>query len=614
MTRHVSLTWGAERLAGDATRFRLWAPDLEALWLRTPAGDLAMASASGGWFGIETDAVPVGGDYAFVLPDGRAVPDPAARAQAGDVHGPSRLVDPSAFRWQVPDWGGRPWEEAVVSEIHVGTFTPEGTFRAAIDKLDHLVETGITAIEIMPVAHFGGMRGWGYDGVLLYAPHAAYGTPDDMKSLVDAAHARGLMVFLDVVYNHFGPDGNYLHLYAAEFFHEDRHTPWGAAIAYEKPPVRDFLIENAIYWLEEFFLDGLRFDAIDHIDDRSDDPILEAMARAIRRTVADRPIHLATEDARNIVRLHPRDEDGRPALFTAEWNDDYHNVAHAILTGEEDGYYADFREDRPQKLARALAEGFVYQGETSTFLDEAPRGVPSAGQPLTAFVAFNQNHDQAGNRAFGERLISLCEHEDALAAFQAVLLLSPQIPLLFMGEEWGETRPFRFFTDFHDELGEAVREGRRREFRKFARFTDEAARASIPDPNAMSTFEASRIDWDRPATPEGARWLGLHRRLLAVRAREIAPRLRLLKPGAGEVLLADERTVAAAWRLGDGSRLSIAVNLSGEPVATDLEIGGRLIFRLPDPDGDAEVAAPSRLELSPHGFVAILGEGAGAPS
>ncbi len=607
MQRHARLTWGAEPIAGGIVRFRLWAPGVDRLALRTPAGDLPMARREGGWYEIETDAVPVGGDYAFVLPDGMAVPDPAARAQAGDVHGPSRLVDPQAWRWQVPDWRGRPWEEAVVYEMHVGTFTEAGTFRAAIDRLDHLAALGVTAVEIMPVAQFGGTRGWGYDGVLLYAPHVAYGTPDDMKALVDAAHARGLMVFLDVVYNHFGPDGNYLGLYAPEFFHPEKHTPWGAAIAYEKSPVRSFMIDNALYWLEEFFLDGLRLDAIDHIDDQSDEPILEEIARAVRREVTDRPIHLATEDARNIVRLHPRDADGRPTLYTAEWNDDYHSAVHAVLTGEDDGYYADFREERPKKLARTLAEGFAYQGERSEFMDDEPRGVPSAGQPPTAFVIFNQNHDQTGNRAFGERLTALVE-ADALKAFQAVLLLSPQVPLLFMGEEWGETRPFQFFTDFHDDLGNAVREGRRREFRKFSGFRSEEARERIPDPNDPATFARSRIDWARPETADGAAWLAFHRHLLAIRAAEIAPRLHGIGGNAGEILAATDEAVAVRWRLGDGSHLAMVVNLTDGPVAPDLAIEGRVLYALPD-TGRLDVAAsPSRLELPARGMVALLDE------
>jgi maltooligosyltrehalose trehalohydrolase len=315
------------------------------------------------------------------MPDGLAVPDPAARAQAGDVHGPSLLVDPRAYRWRT-DWPGRPWAEAVIMEIHIGTFTPEGTFRAAAERLPHLAETGITAVEIMPVAQFGGNRGWGYDGVLPYAPHRAYGTPEDLKALIDTAHGLGLMVLLDVVYNHFGPDGNYLHVYAPQFFTDRRNTPWGAAIAYEEPPVRRFFIENALYWLEEFHLDGLRLDAIDNvIDPDSETEILEEIAAEVRAAHPGARIHLTTEDDRNITRLHERSDDGRPRLYTAEWNDDFHNAAHAVATHEAEGYYVDFAQDHWEKLARSMAEGFAYQGEASAHQDGAPRGTPSAHLP-----------------------------------------------------------------------------------------------------------------------------------------------------------------------------------------------------------------------------------------
>lgn len=552
-------TWGATLLDDGRARFRLWAPDETQLLLRIDSGEeLPMAPVADGWFELVTDRVPVGGGYAFVLGDGFVVPDPAARAQVGDVHGLSRLVDPGAYRWTT-EWSGRPWRETVIYEMHVGTFTAEGTFRAAIDRLDHLAALGVTALEVMPVAQFAGDRGWGYDGVLLYAPHRCYGTPEDFKAFVDAAHARGLMVFLDVVYNHFGPDGNYLGKYAGAFFHPERHTPWGAAIAFETPAVRSFFLENPLYWLTEFRLDGLRFDAIDHIDDPSDEPILVEMARRIREHF-DRPVHLHTEDERNIVSLHPY-EDGRPRLFTAEWNDDYHNVVHPIATGEGQGYYADFVRDPWPKLARALAEGFVFQGEPSLHHDNAPRGVSSTGQPMTAFVVFNQNHDQVGNRAFGERLVALCGHEE-LVALTATLLLSPQIPLLFMGEEWGETRPFCFFTDFHGELAELVREGRRNEFRKFAAFRDPVAREEIPDPNAVTTFEACRLDWTRPGEADGRAWLTIYRALLTARAEEIVPRLSGRAPGAGRIGQASDGVVDVEWTLDDGARLTLAINLS----------------------------------------------------
>ena len=558
-------TWGANVLADGRARFRLWAPDQSSLMLRTPTGDCAMDRLDGGWFELVTDRVPVGGAYSFVLSDGFAVPDPAARAQAGDVHGPSKLVDPAAYAWAT-DWPGRTWEETVIYEMHVGTFTPEGTFRAAIDKLPHLADLGVTAVEVMPVAQFGGRRGWGYDGVLLYCPHAEYGAPEDFKAFVDAAHAHGLMVFLDVVYNHFGPDGNYLARYAAGFFHPERHTPWGAAIAFDEPAVRAYFVENALTWLTEYRLDGLRFDAIDHIDDPSGEPIIVEMARRIRETF-DRPVHLHTEDERNIIGLHPY-EDGKPTRFTAEWNDDYHNVMHPIATGDSEGYYADFVDNRWGKLARALAEGFVFQGEPSKIHGNRPRGVASAGQPLTAFVIFNQNHDQVGNRAFGERLLDLAE-PDVVAAFTAVLLLSPQIPLLFMGEEWGETRPFCFFTDFDGDLAAQVRKGRRNEFAKFDAFIDPDTRDDIPDPNARSTFEASKVDWARRDAEDGRAWIAFTRALLAVRRREIAPRLHRIPARSGAIRTVEDGQVTVAWTLGDGARLTMAINLSetdGGPV------------------------------------------------
>jgi len=593
--RTFPTTWGATLAAGGA-RFRLWAPDVERLSLRTARGDLDMAGVGGGWFELVTDAVPVGGEYSFVLPDGMALPDPAARAQAGDVHGPSRLVDPDAYAWRNA-WDGRPWEEAVIYEMHVGTFTPEGTFRAAIGRLPHLADLGVTAVEVMPVAQFGGRRGWGYDGVLLYAPHEAYGTPEDFKAFVDAAHGHGLMVFLDVVYNHFGPDGNYLGKYASKFFHPERHTPWGAAIAYDEPAVRAFFVENPLTWLAEYRLDGLRFDAIDHVRDDSPEHVLVEMARRIRATFS-RPIHLHTEDERNIVTLHPYEE-GRPKLFTAEWNDDYHNVVHPIATGDSEGYYVDFVEGPWSKLARALAEGFVFQGEPSRHHGGAPRGVPSGGQPLTAFVIFNQNHDQVGNRAFGDRLLTLAD-ENVVAALTAVLLLGPQTPLLFMGEEWGERNPFCFFCDFDGELAAAVRHGRRNEFAKFDAFVDPATRKDIPDPNAPSTFEASRIDWDKPASASGRRWLGLYRELLAVRRAEIAPRLHGIGPRAGRILNAEDGLVTVAWRLGDGSQMTMAVNLSAEDRGEGPQ--GRLL---------AAVAGGERAHakrLAPHAVVVTLVE------
>jgi len=560
--RAFTTTWGSE-LDAEGARFRLWAPGQDQVKLRLRGRNHPMERDADGWFSATVGGARAGDDYAFVLADGMAVPDPAARAQAGDVHGPSRLVDPRAYRWR-NDWQGRPWSEAVILEIHVGTFTPEGTFAAAAERLPHLVETGITAVELLPVAQFGGNRGWGYDGVLPYAPHPTYGTPEDMKALIDTAHGLGLMVLLDVVHNHFGPDGNYLHTYAPEFFTEARQTPWGAAIAYDQPAVRRFFIENALYWIEEYHLDGLRLDAIDYvIDPESEVEILEEIATEIRAAHPDAPIHLTTEDNRNITHLHERTEDGVPRLYTAEWNDDFHNVAHAIATHEAEGYYADFAQDHWTKFARALAEGFAFQGEVSIHAGDKPRGVPSGHLPPLAFVNFLQNHDQTGNRAFGERLVTLAS-EGSVRALTEILLLSPHVPLMFMGEEWGETRPFAFFTDFHGELADAVREGRRKEFSNFGAFTDPDLRARIPDPNAKATFEASKIDWTRRESDAGRAWLDMVRGLLALRHREIVPHLERAPGHGGRIIAVDEGLIAVDWTL-DGAVLRLRANLSDHP-------------------------------------------------
>lgn len=400
-------------------------------------------------------------------------------------------------------------------------------------------------------------------GVLLYAPHNAYGKPDDLKALVDAAHGLGLMVLLDVVYNHFGPDGNYLHAYAREFFDESRHTPWGAAIDYSRPQVRRFFIDNALMWIGEYHFDGLRLDAIDNVRDPKSEPeILVEIARKIRSTFPDRHILLTTEDNRNITRLHERGPNGEVPLYSAEWNDDFHNIAHVIATDETEGYYADFAEDRWTKLARALAEGFVFQGELSGEPPE-PRGVDSRHLPPLAFVDFLQNHDQAGNRAMGERLISLASPQ-MLRTLSTILLLSPHIPMLFMGEEWGETRPFNFFTDFHGELADAVREGRRKEFQHFSAFKDPKQRARIPDPNDPATFEASKIDWQAIDTPPGSEWLALHRTLLEIRHRVIVPRLAGTGPRAGRTLAAKDGVIAVSWAL-DRLMLHMRANLDQTP-------------------------------------------------
>ena len=594
---HFEKRWGAELLADGRCRFRLWAPGQAALTLRLEGRGHAMNRGGHGRFEVVTQAA-AGDRYHFVLEDGQAAPDPAARAQAGDQHGPSRIVDPQAYLWKQA-WKGRPWHESVIYELHIGTFTPEGTFRAAIAHLPELAELGVTTVEIMPVAHFPGNRNWGYDGVFVYAPHRDYGTPEDMKAFVDAAHRLGLSVVLDVVYNHFGPEGNYLGAYAPQFFRDDRHTPWGVAIDYTQPPVRDFFIDNALYWLEEFQLDGLRFDAIDNIEDESSgEHLLEEMARRVRQRFPARHIHLTTEDMRNITALHERDAGGRVILYDGEWNDDFHHAAHVIATGESGGYYGNYTDDPYGKIARALAEGYIYQGETPPTGDSGPIGESSAHLPPVAFVNFIQNHDQIGNRAFGERLTALAAPR-MVEVLTSILLLSPQIPLLYMGEEYGETAPFYFFSDLHGDLGESIRKGRREEAQRFGGLMKGRSADDIPDPLAEETRAGSRLVRERRETPEGRARLRLVRDLLALRHRHVVPLIADAGANTGHILLADRGCVAVDWHLA-GRRLQVRVNFSGGPEPLP-PVGGTVIHSWPP-----EAAQMLREEMKLPGICVVF--------
>ena len=390
---------GAE-MHENGVRFRLWAPGEDRVSIEIDGREpVPMARQLEGWHELITIGAHPGALYRYVVGDGLRVPDPASRFQPQDVHGPSEVIDPTAYDWQDADWRGRPWSEAVIYEIHIGTFTPDGTFRAAIGKLDRLVALGVTMIEIMPISDFPGARNWGYDGVLPYAPDSAYGRPEDLKALVDAAHARGLSVLLDVVYNHFGPDGNYLPVYAPQFFTDRHKSPWGAGINFDgehSRPVRDFVIQNALYWLHEFHLDGLRLDAVHAIQDDSDTHVLAELAETARRSITDRPVHLILENEDNRASLLRRGTAGQPSLYSAQWNDDIHHVLHTAATGEGVAYYEAYL-GQTELLGRALAEGFAFQGQMMPYSGK-PRGEPSAELPPSAFVAFAQNHDQIGNR------------------------------------------------------------------------------------------------------------------------------------------------------------------------------------------------------------------------
>jgi malto-oligosyltrehalose trehalohydrolase len=570
MRRAHDMPFGAVLCADGGVAFRLWAPGARRIDVRlagSAARTIPMTGPHDGWYAARSDTAGAGTLYQFVIDGELVVPDPASRFQPRDVHGPSEVVDPAAFDWHDTAWRGRPWHETVLYELHVGTFTPAGTYGAAAARLDYLADLGITAVELMPLGECPGARNWGYDGVLLFAPEHTYGRPEDLKAFVQAAHDRGLMVFVDVVYNHFGPEGNHLHRYAPQFFTERHATPWGAAIDFDGPhsrTVRDFFIHNALYWIEEFHVDGLRLDAVHAIHDDSRPDILTELAAAVHHAAPDRHVHLVLENDDNTARNLERDAAGTARAYAAQWNDDVHHVLHVLTTGETGGYYADHAAAAPARLGRTLAEGFDYQGEHSPHRGRR-RGQPSAHLPPTAFVSFLQNHDQIGNRAMGERIGSLAPAE-ALRAAVAIVLLSPSIPLLFMGEEWNAPQPFVFFCDVGPALADAVREGRRREFAHFPAFADEAAHARIPDPLTLATYESAKLDWSLLSDRTHGAWLDHHRSLLAIRRREIVPRLAGVARGNAQHALHGGKVVEVRWWLREGAVLQLLAWLGAEPI------------------------------------------------
>jgi len=600
VTAHAT-PFGAALDGAGRTAFGLWAPSCEQVLLALGSDGAErrpMQRARDGWHTLVAGDAPRGTRYRFVVDGGLAVPDPASRCNPDGVHGASEVVDARSYQWHDGGWRGRPWHEAVVYELHVGTFTAEGTFAAAAARLGDLAALGVTAVELMPVAAFAGERGWGYDGVLLFAPHPRYGTADALKALVDAAHAHGLMVLLDVVYNHFGPEGNYLHAYCPEFFNPAHQTPWGAAINFDgarNAPVRDFYRQNARTWIDEFHFDGLRLDAVHSIRDESPRHIVADIADDLRRLAGgERAVHLVLENERNQSSRLGRDERGVPCEATAQWNDDLHHAAHVLLTGERDGYYRDFAADPAGDFARALAEGFVYQGQPSALRGGAPHGEPSTTLPPSAFVSFLQNHDQVGNRAFGERLSMLADAARIDAAL-ACLLLSPQVPMLFAGEEFAASTPFLFFCDFAGELAEAVSRGRRAEFARFAAFADEAARERIPDPEAVTTFLASKLRWDERDDAAHAARLALVRELLALRRVHLWPRLGGAL-GAGSHRSAG-RAIAVEWMLGDGTRWQLDANFGAAAVVVSDDPGEVVFARGTTREGDGVRLQPAGVRV-----------------
>lgn len=570
--------------------FRLWAPQAKsvAVVLYKPnlqdsvteediLKTVTLKKDTDDWYTVETDA-SWGQCYHFLIDDDLKVPDPASRYQPFDVFGPSQLIDHNQYQWQT-NWLGRPFDEAVFYELHTGTFTQGKNFAGILEKLDYLKSLGITAIELMPVADFPGQFNWGYDGVLLYAPDHQYGHPDDLKAVIDAAHQRGMMVFLDVVYNHFGPEGNFLYVYANTFFKSKHKTPWGNAISFDGDGaeiIRSFFIENTLYWLDEFKFDGLRLDAVHEIYDDTAYHILDELNDRVKAKFSERQVHLVLENDMNQARFLHTDKP-----MTAQWNDDFHHAAHAVVTKEDRGYYEDYhhRQGALDYVGRCLTEGFAYQGDPSPFREGKKRGEKSSHLHPAHFVNFIQNHDQIGNRAFGERLSKLTS-EDALKAITALYLLAPATPMIFMGEEWQSKQPFLFFTDIGDHLAKSIRDGRRHEFAKFPEFSDPEVLKTIPDPCDRQTFEASMLDWPSLKTESGQQWQGLYVDLLTLRRETFLPLFRQITPETAsyQLLCSDDHLSAkglyAQWLLHDGQRLFVLFNASPHslPLSADINV------------------------------------------
>ncbi|MEZ5292318.1 MAG: malto-oligosyltrehalose trehalohydrolase [Vicinamibacterales bacterium] len=545
----------------DATAFRVWAPAAVRVELLVRPADgperrLDMARESDGTAVAVLPGLAGGVRYAYLLDGAGPFPDPASRRQPDGVHGLSMTVDPSAFAWSDAAWTGVPLESLVIYELHVGTFTPAGTFEGVVERLPELRALGVTAVELMPVADFPGRRNWGYDGASLFAPARAYGSPDDLRRLVDRAHAAGLAVLLDVVYNHTGPDGSYLGAFSPQYFSDRHASPWGAGLNFDgpgSPHVREFFIENALHWVREYHVDGLRLDATHAISDDGPVPIVAELTARVKAAAGGRHLHVIAEDHRNLaVMVTPAARAGWG--LDAVWADDFHHQIRRRLAGDADGYYCDYT-GRVDDLVTTIRQGWFFTGQRSAHLGMA-RGTDPGGLTPERFVLCLQNHDQVGNRAFGERL----HHQIPPAAFRAatvLLLLLPHTPLVFMGQEWAASSPFLYFTDHEPGLGRLVTEGRRREFGAFAAFADEASRARIPDPQADATFEASHLDWAEAAREPHAATRRLHEALLAFRATALVPE------AAASAEAIDADTLVLVRRGTAGERVLVVVRLTG---------------------------------------------------
>ena len=571
--------FGAQVLPEGGVRFNLWAPAARQVELVTAPGGASeklhqAEPIADGWYSITLRDAGAGTLYQWTVNNELVVPDPASRFNPDGPHGPSEVIDPAAFGWNDGNWTGRPWSEVVLYEMHVGTFTDEGTYAAAEGRLQQLVDTGITAVELMPLSDFPGRFGWGYDGVLPYAPHGAYGRPEDLKRFIQTAHRLGLMVFLDVVYNHFGPDGNYLSVYAPQFFSTTHTNPWGVSLNFDNEgsaPVRAFFVCNAIHWLQEYRCDGLRLDAVHAIVDDSELDVLDELAITVKQEITGRHVHLVLENENNEYSRLPKQ--GR---YDAQWNDDFHHVMHTALTGDSNGYYNDYGDQPIELLARSLTHGFLWEGSKRT-----PEGArldlrAAPAQPLGAMVNFLNNHDQSGNRAFGERMHAMAPVESMHLA-TAIMLLSPATPMLFAGEEFGASTPFLYFADWQGELCEAVTEGRLRDFGHFAERAD-GFTGEPPPPCDPSTFAASKLDWAQAAQPDGIEWRSFVTSALRARSQWLTPRADQLLTGAHTFHMLDDRTFALRWRYAEGEVIELLAHLSSDdrPPQADLEPWGAL--------------------------------------
>ncbi len=564
----------------DGTHFRVWAPKaqtVEVVLERPSSSALALPlqkNQDGTFSGLLSD-VWAGDRYRYRVDGAGPFPDPASRFQPEGVHGASEVVEASQFVWSDASWRGRDLNELVIYELHVGTFSPEGTFAGVTGRLPELKQLGVTAVELMPVAEFPGRRNWGYDGVSLFAPARCYGRPDDLRRLVDTAHRLGLAVILDVVYNHLGPDGNYLGIYSPYYFTRRHQTPWGAALNFDgehSSQVRRFFIENALHWVHEYHVDGLRFDATHAIADDSQRHFIAELAEQVHGACLGKKTLAIAEDHRNLAFMVKPESAGGWGL-DAVWADDFHHQMRRLLAGDQEGYYRDY-SGSTEDLASTIREGWFFCGQFSVHRGE-PRGTDPASLPPRRFVFCLQNHDQIGNRALGERL----HHQIELPVYRAavaLLLLLPAVPLLFMGQEWAASMPFLYFTDHDEELGKRVTTGRRKEFRHFSAFSDPIARETIPNPQAQSTYESSRLNWEEREHEPHASVVRLHKTLLQLRQYEPALRSATIDSFVVEAL--DQSTILLQRSAVDGPTLlavfrlqgSGTVDLSGQPTIKPL--------------------------------------------